>query len=87
MPSVELSGAQLHALGQKLDALDLTDDERTLLNAVFAAAAPEPEVAGYAYEFYNAPFSLSLVMLYAKSGPDPGQGGPMGWDVKANRKL
>lgn len=46
---LQITRAQLEALAAKLDGLELDDDERAVMQALFAAAGPghEPEVAGY----------------------------------------
>ncbi len=46
--TVEVSAEDLQALGEKLEALDLTDAERAVLDEVLErAAAYEPEVEGF----------------------------------------
>jgi len=48
----EITPEQMSALAKKLDSLDLTDDEQFVLRAVFAAAAPDGEVEGYAVDSF-----------------------------------
>jgi len=91
MPSLELTDAQLDALGAKLDALDLTDDERIALNAVFAAAAaaPESEVEGYGYEFYNGPPSVGFITIFKPQKTDGGSDSRpvFKYDLKAQKEA
>ena len=58
----------LDSLGHKLDALDLSDGERTAFDAVFDAAVPDADVEGFLgfpHEHQN-PFSVRLrsVLLF-----------------------
>lgn len=46
----EIDDAALNSLAAKLDSLDLTDDEKTLLDTIMQqAAAYEPDVEGFAF--------------------------------------
>src|SRR4051812_9348528 len=63
---------QLDALAAKLDTLDLDDDERLVLHAVFAASAPEEEVAGFSLNAYHQgqtpPLSQGFMNVFTPGG-------------------
>lgn len=78
-----ISKDQLEALAAKLDTLDLDDDERLVLQAVFAAATPSDEVSGYALNAYRqGSLSEGFMNVFKPGGKigfgfdgDPGGGG------------
>ena len=55
---------RVRALIAKLERMDFTDDERSLLHAVFRAAATDPEVAGFGMD-------LGSLQIFAKPVPPP----------------
>ena len=58
---VRFTEADVNRLGQKLDALDLDDNERGLLDAIFATArSAVDEVGGYSLNAYQPSPSLSV---------------------------
>ena len=83
MADITFTHAQIEALAAKLDTLDLTADERVLLNAVFAAAGPEAEVEGFALgSGPQLPLSQGFMHVFTPGGKvgwgfdgDPGGGG------------
>ena len=58
---------KLEGLAAKLDTLDLDGDERLVLQAVFAAAGPEAEVAGYATQG-QVPLSQGFMNVFQQGG-------------------
>ena len=56
MDDITINNEHLTSLAAKLDAMELSDDERETLNAVFAAAgkavAESQEVSGYAVDAF-----------------------------------
>lgn len=48
MADATFTRSQVEALGAKLDGIDFTDEERSMLQAVFRAAGGEGEVEGFA---------------------------------------
>src|SRR5262245_17411827 len=56
--------AQVDALVAKLRAVDLTDDERVLLQTIFRKAAESADVAGFAFNLGSQLFAT----VYAKGG-------------------
>jgi hypothetical protein len=50
---IRITSDQLKALASKLDTIDLTEDERLVMQAVFAAAASDAEVSGFALNSYH----------------------------------
>lgn len=61
--STRFTAADVQHLGAKLDALELSEAERAVLNSVFAtarAAAEQSDTAGFAIDSYKPTESLSL---------------------------
>lgn len=48
----EIDDGALNSLAEKIDSLDLTDDERSLIDSIMERAASyEPEVEGFGYSY------------------------------------
>ena len=62
--NVTITRDRLEALAAKLDMLDVDDDERAVLHALFAAAG-EGEVSGYGATIEERPIPLSQGFLHA----------------------
>ena len=58
MADASFTRSQVEALGAKLDGIDFTDEERSILQAVFGAAGAEGDVEGFAL---SQPLSFGLL--------------------------
>ena len=74
--------ADAESLGDKLDALDLTEGERAALLAVFTEAIEESETSGFAYDLNPNDLSFKAAMAWTPLALTWSTGGDSGVQVR-----